>query len=198
MYITILGGVIGWWLGIPYTHRRTDDSLIFSSIGRRFWQNGPVSSQCVRKKPTKNKFLVDFCFELTAWNPFSSDLPLPSKTLIDKRRMIVAEHVEICSCGICNCSWWTSIEQVVGFTVLVEQFSVLRLADELALNKLWDLPLPPKSLVDSIKNDSCGTCRHQNLILSFIIQVFGWLKKSFGRMVQPVNTSEKNQLKTSL
>ncbi len=88
--------------------------------------------------------------------------------------MIVVEHVEICSCGICNCSCWTCIEQVVGFTVLEVEFSFFGLAvDGLALNKLWDLPLPPKSLVDSKKNDSCGTCRDQNLLLSFIIQVFG-------------------------
>jgi hypothetical protein len=32
---------------------------------RRFWQNGPASEH-VRKEPTKNKFLVNFCFELTA------------------------------------------------------------------------------------------------------------------------------------
>ncbi len=63
--------------------------------------------------------------------------------------MIVVEHVEICSCGICNCSCWTCIEQVVGFAVLVVEFSVLGLSvDGLALNKLWDLLLPPKSLVD--------------------------------------------------
>jgi hypothetical protein len=40
----------------------------------RFWQNGPAS-QHVRKKPTKNKLLVDFCFELTAYCLFSSDHP---------------------------------------------------------------------------------------------------------------------------
>ncbi len=63
--------------------------------------------------------------------------------------MIVVEHVEICSCGICNCSCQTCIEQVVRFSVLVVEFSVLGLADDgLALNKLWDLPLPPKFLVD--------------------------------------------------
>ncbi len=50
---------------------------------RRFWQNGPAS-QHVRNEPTKHEFLVDFCFELTAWNPFSSDLPLSPKSLIDK------------------------------------------------------------------------------------------------------------------
>ncbi len=34
----------------------------------------------------------------------------------------------------------------IGFTVLVVECSVLGLAiDGLALNKLWDLPLPPKS-----------------------------------------------------
>ncbi len=90
--------------------------------------------------------------------------------------MIVVEHVEICSCRIwiCNCSCWTSIEQVVGFAVLVVEFSCFGLAvDGLALTKLWDVPLPPKSLVDSKKNDSCGTCRDQNLLLSFIIQVVG-------------------------
>jgi hypothetical protein len=37
-----------------------------------------------------------------------------------------------------------------GFAVLVVEFSVLGLAvDELALIKFWDVPLPPKSLVDS-------------------------------------------------
>jgi hypothetical protein len=52
--------------------------------------------------------------------------------------------------------------------------SFVRLAvDGLALNKLWDLTLPPTSLVDSKKNESYGTCRNQNLLLSFIIQVFG-------------------------
>jgi hypothetical protein len=62
----------------------------------------------------------------------------------------------------------------MGFDVLAVEFSFFGLAvDELALNKLWDLPLPPKSLVDSKKNDSCGTCRDQHLLLSFIIQVFG-------------------------
>jgi hypothetical protein len=52
--------------------------------------------------------------------------------------------------------------------------SFFRLAvDGLALNKLWDLPLPPTLLVDSKKNDNFETCRDQNLLLSFIIQVFG-------------------------
>ncbi len=93
---------------------------------RRFRQNGPVS-QHIRKEATINKFLVNVCFELTAWNPFSSDLPLPPKSLVDKRRMIIMEHLEICSCGICNCSWWTSIEQVMAFTVLVVEFHLLDL-----------------------------------------------------------------------
>jgi hypothetical protein len=94
--------------------------------------------------------------------------------LVDERRMIVVEHVEICSCGICNCSYWTCIEQVVVFAVLVVEFSFVGLAvDGLASNKLWDWPLPPKSLVESKKNDSFGTCRDQNLLLSFIIQVIG-------------------------
>jgi hypothetical protein len=140
---------------------------------RRFWQNGPAS-QHIGKEPTKKRFLVNFCFELTAWNPFSFDLPLPPKSLVDKQRMIVVEHVVICSCEICNFSCWTCIEQVVGFAVLVVEFSFFGLAvNGLALNKLWDLPLPPKSLVDSKKNYGCGTCRDQNLLLSFIIQVFG-------------------------
>jgi hypothetical protein len=93
---------------------------------RRFWQNGPAS-QHIGKKPTKNKFLVNFCFELTAWNPFSSDLPLPPESLVDKQRMIVAEHVQICSCEICNFSCWTCIEQVVGYAVLVVEFHFLDL-----------------------------------------------------------------------
>jgi hypothetical protein len=62
----------------------------------------------------------------------------------------------------------------VGFAVLVIEFSFFGHAvDGLALKKLWDLPLPPKSLVESKKNDSYGTCRDQILLLSFIIQVFG-------------------------
>jgi hypothetical protein len=62
----------------------------------------------------------------------------------------------------------------VGFAVLVVEFSFVGLAvDGLASNELWDLLLPPKSLVDIKKNDSCGTCRDQNLLLSFIIQVIG-------------------------
>ncbi len=128
---------------------------------RRFRQNGPVS-QHVRKEPTKNKFLVNFCFELTAQHLFSSDLPLPPKYLVDKRRMIVVEHVEICCC--------TCIEQIVAFAFLVVEFPFVGLAVAgLASNKLWELPLPPKSLVESKKNASCGTCRDQNLLLSFII-----------------------------
>ncbi len=120
---------------------------------RRFWQNGPAS-QHIRKEPTKKGLLVDFCFESLAWNLFSSDPSLPPKSLVDKQRMIVVEHVEICSCGILNCSCWTCIEQVVGFAILVVEFSFFWLAvDGLALNKLWDLPLPPKFLVVSKKND---------------------------------------------
>jgi hypothetical protein len=149
-------------------------SLFKSLVDKsRFLQNGPAS-QHVRKEPTKNGFSDNLCFELTAWNPFSSDLPLPQNVLVDKRRMIVVEHVEICSCGICNFSYWTCIEQVVGFSVLVVEFSFFGLAvDGLVLKKLWDGPLPPKSLVESKKNDSCGTCRDQNLSLGFITQVFG-------------------------
>ncbi len=87
---------------------------------------------------------------------------------------MVVKHVEICSCGILNCSYWTCVEQVVVFAFLVVEFSFVGLAVEgLASKKLWDLPLPPKSLVDSKKNDSCGTCKDQNLLLSFIIQVIG-------------------------
>ncbi len=41
---------------------------------RRFRQNGQAS-QNVRKEPTKHKFLLNFCFELTAQCLFSSDLP---------------------------------------------------------------------------------------------------------------------------
>jgi hypothetical protein len=39
----------------------TSTSLVDRS---RFWQNG-LASQHVRKEPTKNEFLVNFCFELT-------------------------------------------------------------------------------------------------------------------------------------
>ncbi len=48
----------------------------------RFCQNGPAS-QHARKEPTKNKFLVNFCFELTAQHLFSSDLPPSPKSLVD-------------------------------------------------------------------------------------------------------------------
>jgi hypothetical protein len=62
----------------------------------------------------------------------------------------------------------------VAFAFLVVEFSFVGLAvDELASIKLWDLPLPPKSLVESKNNYSGGTCRDQNLLLSFINQVFG-------------------------
>jgi hypothetical protein len=47
----------------------------------RFRQNGPAS-QHVRKEPAKNKFLVNFCFELTAQHLFSSDLPPSPKSLV--------------------------------------------------------------------------------------------------------------------
>ena len=67
-----------------------------------------------------------------------------------------------------------ALNKLWHFAFLVVEFSFVGLAvDGLALNKLWDWPLPPKSFVDSKKNDSCGTCRDQNLLLSFIIQVFG-------------------------
>ncbi len=46
----------------------------------RFRQNGSAS-QHVRKEPAKNKFLVDFCFELTAQRLFSSDLPQPTSQI---------------------------------------------------------------------------------------------------------------------
>jgi hypothetical protein len=52
----------------------------------------------------------------------------------------------------------------VGFAIVV---------DGLALNKYCDLPLPPKSSVESKNNVDCGTCKDQNLLLSFIIQVIG-------------------------
>ncbi len=65
--------------------------------------------------------------------------------------MIVVEHAGICCWGICNCSCW-SIEQVVGFAVLVVKISVLGLAvDGLALNKLWDLQL-------LLRDFGCDTC----------------------------------------
>jgi hypothetical protein len=53
----------------------------------KFWQNGPAS-QHVRKEPTYNKFLVDFCFALTAWCLLSSDLPLSPKSLFFTRKAL--------------------------------------------------------------------------------------------------------------
>jgi len=47
----------------------------------RFRQNGPAS-QHVRKEPTKNEFLVNFCFDLTALHLFSSDMPPSSISLV--------------------------------------------------------------------------------------------------------------------
>ncbi len=163
---------------------------------RRYWQNGQASQQ-IRNEPTKNKFLVNFCFVLTAWNLFPSDLPLPPKSLVDIWRMIVVEHVEVCSCGICNCKWWTCIEQVVGFAVLVMEFHLLDL-------QLMDLHWT-----------SCGICpnlpnlwfrvRRMIVVEHAGVKVSFWVSsskslvdtKGFGRMVQPVNTSGTNQLKTS-
>jgi hypothetical protein len=76
--------------------------------------------------------------------PLSSDLPLPPKSLVDKRRIIVVEHVEICSCGICNCSCWTCNKQVVGFAFLVVKYSFVRLAvDGLALTSCGICPYLP-------------------------------------------------------
>ena len=53
----------------------------------RFWQNGPAS-QHVRKEPAKNKFLVNFCFELTAQHLFSSDLLPSSISLVYTRKAL--------------------------------------------------------------------------------------------------------------
>jgi hypothetical protein len=51
----------------------------------RFWQN-EQASQHVRKEPTKNELLIDFCFELIAQRLFSSDLPPSPKTLVYTRK----------------------------------------------------------------------------------------------------------------
>ncbi len=138
--------------------------LVFIKICLMQWHSSGLIAQVSQQAPSCRRLLKPY-----------SDLPLPPKSSVDKRRMIVVEHVEICSCGICNCSCWICIEQVVAFAFLVVEFSFVGLAvDGLASKKLWDTPLPSKSLVESKKNDSCGTCRDQNLLLSFIIQVFGW------------------------
>ncbi len=176
LYLANLWLILGWMIVVE--HAGINISYWVSS-SKSFVGDCEGFSRMVQPVNTSGRnqlaFSFNFCFELTAWNPFSSNLPLPPKSLVDKRRMIVVKHVEIFSFGICNCSWWTCIEQIVRLAVLVVSLSVLGLAvDGLALNKLWDLPLPPISLVDSKKNHSCGTCRDQYLLLSFIIQVFGW------------------------
>ncbi len=163
---------------------------------KRFRQNGPAS-QHIREEPTKNKFLVNFCFEWTTWNPFSSDLFLSPQSLVEKRRMKVVEHVEICSCGICNCSWWTCIEQVVGFTVLVLEFHLLdlQMMDFIQtscgiwpyLPHLW-LIVRRMIVVEHARIKSPTEFHHPSLWL---------IKEGFSRMVLPVNTSGRNQLKTS-
>ncbi len=61
-----------------------------------FWQNGPAR-QHVRKEPAKNKFLLDFHFELTAQRLFSSDLPPPPKSLVYTRKAIPAPQKKVLS-----------------------------------------------------------------------------------------------------
>ncbi len=99
---------------------------------RRFQQKCPAS-QHIRKEPTKNDFIFQIVLNWQHKTPSSLTYPyLPNLWLIEE-----VEHVEICSCGICNCSWWTCIEQVVGFAILMVKFSCFGIVvDGLALNKV--------------------------------------------------------------
>ncbi len=69
---------------LPFLLATSSKSLVDR---RRFQQNGPVS-QHVRKEPAKNKILVKYGFELTAWRLFSSDLPPPPKSLVNTRKAL--------------------------------------------------------------------------------------------------------------
>ncbi len=53
----------------------------------KFRQNGPAS-QHARKESTKNKFSVDFCFELTVQHLFSSDLPPSPNSVVYTRKTL--------------------------------------------------------------------------------------------------------------
>ncbi len=184
---------------------------------RRFQQKCPAS-QHVRKEPTKNKFLVNFCFELIAWHPFSSDLPLPPESLADERRMIVCRcpclpaaaaataAAPVCLRRIQIFYWVSSSKSLVdkrrfpqkcpaGQHIRKESTKNKFLVDFCFELTAWnsfssDLPLPPKSFVDKRRMIVCRWCCHchccchsccrclptndQNLLLSFIIQVFCW------------------------
>ncbi len=59
-----------------------------------FWQNRPAS-QHIRKEPTKNKFLVNFRFELTAQRLFSFDLPPSPKSFVYTRKALPASSKKI-------------------------------------------------------------------------------------------------------
>ncbi len=167
---------------------------------RRFWQKCPASQQ-VRKEPTKNKFLVNFHFELAAWHPFSSDLPLPPKSLVDKRRMKGCR----CCCRRIKIFYWVSsskslvdkrrfwqkcpASQHVRKEPTKNGFLVNFCFELTAWHPFSsDLPLHLKSLVDKKRMIVC--CCHlycrcpcccrcpppqdQSLLLSFVIKVFGW------------------------
>jgi hypothetical protein len=67
---------------LPFLLATSSKSLVDRS---RFWQNGPAS-QHDRKETTKNEFLVNFCFELTAQRLIFSDLSPSPKSLVYTRK----------------------------------------------------------------------------------------------------------------
>ncbi len=183
-----------------------------SSVDKRRFRQKCPASQHVRKEPTKNKCLVNFHFELTAWHPFSSHLPLPPKSMVDKERMIVCRCC--CRCrSRCHCHYCchcpppkdqnlllSSIKSLVDKRRFRQKcpasqhvrkeptknrFLVHFLFELTAWNPFSsDLPLPPICLVDKTRMIVCCCrchccCRwlppqNQNLLLSYIIQVFSW------------------------
>ncbi len=181
-----------------------------SSVDKRRFRQKCPASQYVRKEPTKNKFLINFCFELTAWHTFSSDLPLPPKSLVDKSRMIVFRCHCRCRCHYCclclplqdqnlllrfikSLVYKRRFQQKCPASQHVRQeptkikFLVNFRFELTAWNPFSsDLPLPPKSLVDKRRMIVCCCPCHcrccwlppqdHNLLLSYIIQVFSWLK----------------------
>ncbi len=70
---------------LPFLLAVSSKSLVDRS---RFQQKKPAS-QHFRKEPAKNKFLVNFFFELTAQHLFSSDLPPPPKSLVYTRKALL-------------------------------------------------------------------------------------------------------------
>ncbi len=126
-----------------YSHspKQYSQPALKSLVNRsRFQQNGPASLH-VRKEPAKNKFLVNFCFELTAQCLFSSDLPPPPKYVVYK-------------------------------------------------SKALSIP-PPKNPVP----------QDNSRLVSYLFyphpQNHWLIRRYISRMGQPVNTSGRNQLKTS-